>query len=336
MGIQMTETIISVQSALSAIRNYPHADNPSAFLGCNEGNRYFGGAGRVGTIVYRTAGDYLVQFGGVFAPPEDYVPLLAAFVEFAGRQGRRVVSVQLQRSDAEIYARQGFTVNQVGASYAVDLSTFSLRGTRFMQLRNKISRSLRAGLRVVEADADEWATAMRELDEAWLHSKGEHARQLEFLVGQHGGTMQRYRRLFVGVLDGQLAGYITYSPVFGSRPGWMHDLSRRRPGQAPGLMETINHTAMEKFRAEEVRWLHFGFTPFTSLADDLEVSGSSPGFGRFMRMLWQYGEAVYPARTQLAYKQKWAPDVVLPEYVAFQGRASVTGFAHVFRACNAF
>ena len=25
------------------------------------------------------------------------------------------------------------------------------------------------------------------------------------------------------------SGYISYSPVYGSRPGWMHDLSRRQP-----------------------------------------------------------------------------------------------------------
>jgi len=332
----MTGTMVAQEMAYAAIQSHPDADNPSAFLAVSDGNSYFTVAGLPGMIVYRTAGAYLVQFGGPFAPAQACPDLLAAFCAFAAEQGRTVVAVQVQRAEAEAYARHGFTVNQVGASYAVDLAAFSLRGTRFMQLRNKISRAFRAGLTVVESTVDEWQDRMRALDRRWLASKGEAARPLEYLVGQYGGAMQQYRRLFVGVIDGELVGYISYSPVYGSRPGWMHDLSRRVPDNAPGLMEAVNSTAMETFRAEGVRWLHFGFTPFTGLHAGLEVPGHSPGFRAFLGLLWEHGEQVYPAKTQLAYKRKWAPDVVLPEYVAFQGAAGVAAFAHVFRACNAF
>jgi lysylphosphatidylglycerol synthetase-like protein (DUF2156 family) len=168
-----------------------------------------------------------------------------------------------------------------------------------------------------------------------LPSKGEHARQLEYLVGQYGGEMQSLRRLFVGVLDGELAGYISYSPVYGSRAGWMHDLSRRIPGNSPGIMEAINKAAIDAFTAEGVPWLHFGFTPFTSLDSGLLPAGHSSGFDWFMNVLWTHGEAVYPAVSQLAYKQKWAPNLVIPEFVGFQGPVSLTGFVHIFRAANA-
>jgi lysylphosphatidylglycerol synthetase-like protein (DUF2156 family) len=332
----MTETLLSPISALAAIKTYHQAENPSAFLALNEGNSYFTLNGRPGLIAYRIAGDYVVQFGGPFAPADTYAELLRAFIDFAASSQRKLVSVQLQLEDASAYAAEGFTVNQVGASYAVDLPGFSLGGTRFMQLRNKISRAQRAGLTVVDASGDDWDAKVHEIDAAWLGGKGEHARQLEFLVGQYGGELQRHRRLFVGLIAGQPIGYISYSPVYGSRPGWMHDLSRRRPGDPPGVMEAINKAAIDTFQSEQVRWLHFGFTPFTSLQDTFELPGHSPAFTQFMHLLWEYGEQVYPARTQLAYKDKWAQDVVLPEYVAFKGPASVTAFAHVFRACNAF
>ncbi|SCF49692.1 Uncharacterized conserved protein (DUF2156) [Micromonospora matsumotoense] len=331
----MTETLSPSLRIHESIRR-DDVDNPSAFLATNAGNSVFTAPGRDGVVVYRTAGRWLVQFGGVFAAPPDQTPILRAFREFAAARQRRVVAVQLQPADAERYAAQGWTVNQIGGSYAVDLSTFSLAGTRFMRLRNKISRAHRSGLTVHEVDAAEWYDRMRALDRDWLQSKGEHATELEFLVGQYGGEMQPLRRLFVGLIDGELAGYISYSPVYGSRPGWMHDLSRRRPDETPGLMEAINRVAIDRFTAEGVRWLHFGFTPFTALDEALELPGHSPAFRTLMNLLWQYGEAVYPARTQLDYKMKWAPDVVLPEYIAFDGPASVTGFAHVFRACAAF
>jgi hypothetical protein len=55
-----------------------------------------------------------------------------------------------------------------------------------------------------------------------------------------------------------------------------------------------------------------------------------------MRWLWENGSFVYPAQTQLAYKSKWAPSVILPEYLAFHGQAQSAGLIHVFKAANAF
>lgn len=334
----MTTTVTKdVQDPVfDAIGHYTDADNPSAFLALNSETSRFTAPDLPGVICYREAGRYLVQFGGPFAPERAYDALLDRFEQHAERLERRVVAVQLQRHDAHRYARRGFTVNQVGASYAVDLRTFSLRGTRFMQLRNKISRALRNGLQVDEVNLDGWYDALGEIDRAWLGSKGEHAAPLEFLVGQYGGPAQRHRRLFLGRIEDRPVGYISYSPVFGTRAGWMHDLSRRVPEGSPGIMEAINNTAIEVFRAEGVPWLHFGFTPFSGLDEKLELPGHSAALRWFMHFLWDEGAAIYPAQTQYSYKQKWAPDVVTPEYFACHGKASVVGFAHVFRACNAF
>lgn len=321
---------------LHAVRRHTQAENPSSFLTLNSGNEVFTSPTAQGVIVYRRAGRYLVQFGGPFADEDSYEELLRQFVAYAHQQGLRVVGVQLQREDAGVYARNGFTVNQIGASWAVGLPDFTLRGTRFMQLRNKISRALRNGLRVTEVDAGKWQDQLREIDEAWLGTKGDGARALEFLVGEIGGPAQAHRRLFLGTIEDRLVGYISYAPVYGGRAGWMHDLSRRVPGGSPGLMEAINAHVIDVFRAEEVAWLHFGFTPFTGLEEDLELSGHSPSFRWLMHFLWEHGEQLYPAKSQLAYKEKWAPQLRIPEYVAFDGDASLAAFAHIFRACNAF
>lgn len=222
----------------------------------------------------------------------------------------------------------------MGASYVVDLESFTLAGTRFMQLRNKISRALRSGLKIYEAPFGEWEQAVRALDRAWLGTKGEGVKPLEFLVGQTGGRYQELRRLFVAEREGELIGYVSYAPVYGSRAGWMHDLSRRLPDAPPGVMEAVNKTAIDVFRAEGANWLHFGFTPFTSLTAP-QFPGYSRAFHWFMNHLWEHGAHIYPARTQLDYKEKWAPSVVLPEYIAFQHRASLPALVHVFRACNA-
>ncbi|MFZ3499320.1 DUF2156 domain-containing protein [Streptomyces sp. 5.8] len=319
-----------------AVQKYSQSENPSSFLALNEGNETFGVPEADGVISYRRAGRYAVQFGGPFVEPASYDTLLERFRAYVHGEGLSLVGVQLQRDDAEAYARQGFTVNQIGASWAVRIPDLTLRGTRFMQLRNKVSRAHRNGLKIQEVQASDWQDGLAGIDRAWLGAKGEGTRPLEFLVGQIGGTMQAHRRLFVGTIDDAPVAYISYSPVYGSRAGWMHDLSRRIPEGSPGLMEAINAHALEVFRGEGVEWLHFGFTPFTGLDASHEVPGHSPAFQWLMHFLWAEGAALYPAQTQLAYKQKWAADVLIPEYVAFESQASLAGFAHIFRASNAF
>jgi len=329
----MTETLTRSDIALDAIKRYPDADNPSSFLAVNEGNSYLTLPDTPGVIVYRPAGRYLVQFGGPFAPQQARRRLLRAFLDLAAGQDREVVAIQLQGADAAEYLDEGFTVNQIGASYALRPDTFTLRGTAFMQLRNKIARALRSGLVVSEVPFGPWQAAITELNAGWLGTKG-GAKPLEFLVGQTGGPYQQLRRLFIGVNGSRLIGYISYSPVYGSRPGWMHDLSRRQPDSPPGVMEAINHAAIEKFRAEGVPWLHFGFTPYTSLFAP-QFPGYSRAFHWLMEELWANGAHIYPAQTQYAYKEKWKQDVILPEYIAFQHYASIPALVHVYRAANA-
>ncbi|WP_030807194.1 DUF2156 domain-containing protein [Streptomyces sp. NRRL S-337] len=325
---------VPVEYVLDAIQKYSQAENPSSFLAVNQGNSYFALPGRPGVVVYRPAGEYLIQFGGPFAPDESYADLMQSFAEFARTSGRKLAAIQLQARDAQIYSQHGFTVNQVGASYAVDLTTFTLAGSRYMQLRNKISRALRSGLTIVEADYEQWKEGVDDINRRWLPLKGEGARPLEYLVGQTGGEMQKHRRLFIGHIDGKAIGYVSYSPVYGSNPGWMHDLSRRLPDSPAGVMEAINKAAIDVFREEGTPWLHFGFTPFTSLSDSREVSGHSLGFKWLMHYLWE-NQVVYPASSQLAYKDKWNQSLILTEYAAFPEQASAEGFVHIWRAANA-
>lgn len=314
-----------------------HAANPSAFLVLNEGMRYFTAAGVDGVLAYQLAGRRtIVQLGGVFADPADQDRLLAAFLDFAHVQRRKVVAVQLMRHDAGLYATHRFTVNQFGADYARELSGFHLRGKKHMQLRNKVSRARRAGVSVVEADIGRLGPQLDEIDQAWLHSKGRHVKELKLMVGQRGGPAQPRRRLLVA-LDkaGTALAYVSFSPVYGTQSGWLHDLSRRRPDAPPGVLELIVVTAVEMFQAERASYLHFGFTPFTSLSPAHEVAGASRITSRILQLLAKHGSAIYPAADQLAYKEKWGLDLVQPEYIAFQGGISLRRVWSLLRVTNA-
>jgi lysylphosphatidylglycerol synthetase-like protein (DUF2156 family) len=313
------------------------AENPSAFLALNDETRHFTVDGVDGVVAYQLAGRRtIVQLGGAFADSADQGVLLAAFLDFAHVQRRKVVAVQLMRQDAELYATYGFTVNQFGADYARELSGFSLGGKKYMQLRNKVSRARRAGVSVIEVDVAQFGPQLDEIDRVWLRSKGRHVKELKLMVGQRGGAAQSSRRLFAALDEaGTVLAYVSFSPVYGTRSGWLHDLSRRRPDAPPGVLELIVVTAIEMFRAERASYLHFGFTPFTKLSAEYEVAGASRVTARILQFLAKYGSAIYPAASQLAYKEKWGLDLAQPEYIAFQGGISLRRIWSLLRATNA-
>lgn len=314
-----------------------HADNPSAFLALNQGMRHFTVPGVDGVIAYQAAGRRtLVQLGGVIAGQAAQADLLTAFLAYARAQRRKVVAVQLMRRDAGLYAGHGFTVNQFGADYARETACFSLAGKKHMQLRNKVSRARRAGVSVAEADSEQVGAQLDEIDRAWLRAKGRHVKELKLMVGERGGPAQPRRRLFVATDEaGTALGYVSFSPVHGKQSGWLHDLSRRRPDAPPGVLELIVVTAVEAFKAEQAPYFHFGFTPFTSLSPQHEVPGASRVTARLLRLLAAHGSALYPAADQLAYKEKWGPDLVQPEYIAFQGGISLRCLWDLLRVTNA-
>ena len=52
-------------------------------------------------------------------------------------------------------------------------------------------------------------------------------------------------------------------------------------------------------------------------------------------VLAKHGSAIYPAASQLAYKEKWGLDLVQPEYIAFQGGISPRRLWSLLRVTNA-
>jgi lysylphosphatidylglycerol synthetase-like protein (DUF2156 family) len=293
-------------------------DHPSGALALSPRNRHFGVVGAPGFISYRERGGHLIAMGGVHAPEPARAALLDAFLAEAKARRRGVIFVQVREAQTELFRSRGFTVNQLGASYGLSLERFSFAGAERAKLRNKVKRARAQGVRIVavgdELPRDEATFAkLRQVSRLWLRRKGK--KELDFMIGEIGGPADRDRRIFAALDSaGEVLGFITYVPVWGERPGWLHDLTRRVPSSPVGVMELCNAAAIERFQAEGAKHLHFGFTPF--LVRGQEGRGASPLLAWMLHLIGRYGSFVYPAQSQAEYKLKWAPDLVEPEFVA--------------------
>ncbi len=309
-----------------AVNDLVHcADHPSAFLALNKGTQHFRAANLPGFIAYREAGRYLFQLGSVYAPPESRAALLQEFCAKAARERRSICALQLRGPDVAIYEQAGFHVNQLGLSYSLELATFQTAGTRFMKMRNKIARARASGLKIVELGVDVPRTRavwdqLYAVTESWLSSKGRHVKELDFMIGEIGQPTNTFRRVFAAMDGDRVVGFICYVPCYGEYRGYMHDLSRRTRDAAPGVMELVNISAIERFKAEGVAYLNFGFTPFIGLSGETDNAPSrSAVVSWVVKMLAKHGKAIYPASSQAEYKMKWNPRRIEPEYLAFQG-----------------
>jgi lysylphosphatidylglycerol synthetase-like protein (DUF2156 family) len=318
------------------------ADHSSAFLALNEGNSYYHAEGIDGVVAYRPIGRrYWIQLGGVVAAPQERDRLWASFLQAARAASRRVVAVQLQDEAAIRAAESDFSVTQFGTSYSLELSELTLRGQKFVKTRNMISRSRREGVVVAEVGVDvplepDLAAQLDAIDQTWLRSKGRHARELQFLVGQRGGRFAGQRRLFVALVGTRAVGYVSYSPVFGSRPGWLYDLTRRRDGAPPGVTEHVFFEAGLRLAADGADWVHLGLTPFVGIDGQHQIDGAhSPLLGSGVQWVGSHAAWLYPSAGQVSFKLKWRPTVVTPEYVAMPGRPRVRDALALARATNA-
>ncbi|WP_435205229.1 phosphatidylglycerol lysyltransferase domain-containing protein [Micromonospora sp. bgisy143] len=330
---------METMTALAVLRR--HAQHSSAALALNRDTRHFTVSGLDGFIAYRPAGRrHAVQLGSVYADPEDRKRLLGAFHGWAQQEGRRLCAVQLTPDDLDLYTEFGYQLSQLGAAYSIDLEAFTLRGRRFEKVRNKLARSRRAGVTVVEAGRDvpydaALAARLDALDARWLADKGRHVKQIEFLVGERAGHEDRVRRLFLAMYDGEPVAYVSYSPAFGQEGGWLYDITRREPDAPPGAVDLAFVVALQRFQAEGVRWLHLGLTPFRELSARHEPAGGGHrGTNRLIGFIAEHGDWIYPARSQAEFKEKWQPRVT-PEYVGFYPSVSLRTVWRLLRLTRA-
>ncbi len=314
-------TVEATRADLDVLRR--HARHSSAFLAFNEETRHFCRPDVDGLVAYRPAGRrHLLQISEVFAAADDKAAMLAGFRAWAKEGRRKITAVQLPKSDALLYAENNFSVNQMGASYSIDLDGYALKGQRFVKTRNMISRARREGVEVTELDTAAIGAAGADLDKIdgeWLRSKGWHVKELSFMIGERGGPGSPQRRIFLARHQGEPVAYVTYSPVFGERSGWLYDLTRRRTAIPPGVIELIFFTALTAFQAEGAGWLHLGFTPFVQLDAQHEIAGAANAkVDGLLRKIRERGAFLYPAATQESFKLKWYPQLVEPEYLAFE------------------
>ncbi|MFD7026599.1 phosphatidylglycerol lysyltransferase domain-containing protein [Streptomyces sp. NPDC059917] len=313
-----------------------HSDNPSGFLTLNSTMRYYRGVETPGIVAYAAFGRHTVLLGNPLAPADRRVHLLDEFRAREARCSRSLTVTEIRGHDAQTYARRGFAVNQIGSSYSIDLTAFSLRGRALAKVRQNTARARREGVAAEEV-AKEFPVgpALDAVDAFWLRGKGKGVKEFAFFIGEREEPGVLLARVFVARHRGRIVAYASYYPAYGTQPGWIVDRTRRMPDAPVGTTELLNLTALETFQREGAAWLHLGLTPLAGLDPLREQTTANRLLSRGLALAAGNDRILYPSRSQLAYKMKWAPHDVQPEYVAFDRRMTAPALWNLLKVLGA-
>ncbi len=277
----------------------------------------------------------LISVGGILASQNDKEQTLKDFLKYCKDKKYQYLFLHFPKEDIPVFENNSLLINQLGASYTIDIKNYSLEGKKFQQLRNKINKAKKSGVSVErideQANFEILKPRLKEINKSWL--KGKKAKHLTNLVTDFEtlNLDSGLHKLYTANKENEVIAYIIYSKNFGKFKGWFHNITRKAPDTQDGVMQLINQKALNEL--EDLDYLNFGFTPLVELQPNLNFN-SSPTFHKIMKFMESKGGVVYPARSQRQYKMSWRPQIIDYEYIAFPQGKAIKSLLTLLRSTN--
>ncbi|MBF6605147.1 MAG: DUF2156 domain-containing protein [Chloroflexi bacterium] len=224
-------------------------------------------------VVYARAGRTVVILGDPIGPPERWIEVLREFGAAARRAGWIVTVYQATVDARDALGAAGFgRIFRIGQEAIVELTTFSLAGSRRANLRHTVTRLRRDGGSTAwfpegldDATAGSIGSELAGIDAAWRVAAGP---ELGFTIGAFRPSDIRTVPLAVAFDPAGLPiAFVTFRPT-GADGGFVLDLIRRRAGSVPGAVEACIAEAALGFRAAGALRLSLGLAPIHGLRSD--------------------------------------------------------------------
>jgi lysylphosphatidylglycerol synthetase-like protein (DUF2156 family) len=229
------------------------------------GLSYFGDCD--GFLSYKMVGRTAFVLSDPLADANRCQPLLEQFIAAK----KDVCFAQISRPIAEILSRLGFYVNEMGIETSLDLQTFDFHGPSRRNFRTAVKRFEAGGYTVREslvAALD--PNQSRAVSDQWRRTRTTKRHELAFLVRPVVLADETdVRKFFIFDPSGKPVAFAFFDPVYenGVLTGYLSSTRRRLPGIDPLAGYCLLHSAIEKFKAEGVRSLHLGLSPFHQMHD---------------------------------------------------------------------
>ncbi len=265
-------------------------------------------------VMYGVQGRTWVALRDPVGPDDRFADLIRRFLDRCDDFGGVPVFYEIGTAHLHRYADVGLAFAKLGEEAKVDLTTFTLEGSRAAKYRQIIKRLEKDGgtFRVVEpADVPAILPQLRAVSDDWLAAKAsaekgfslgffDEAYVARFPIGviERGGRIQAFANIWPGPQRVELSV----------------DLMRYHRDAPKSVMEALFVSLMAWGKAQGYRRFALGMAPLSGF-DDSETASLWSRLGAF---LYEHGESVYNFQGLRAYKEKFNPEWE-PRYLAYPG-----------------
>ncbi len=295
-----------------------HAADPNANLAFLGDKRFlFDGEG--GFIMYQVQrGTHLAMGDPVASTRAGAADLIWRFRELAHANGGEPAFYQVSAGALPLYIEAGFTFIKLGEEAVVDLSLFSMTGSRASRYRQMVARAERAGLtfEIVPASAAEaLLPTLKPISDDWLSRQ--IGREKGFSIGfWDEAYLARFDHAVV-----RAAGVpVAFATLWrcGEGPEAAIDLMRYGPDLPGGTMDYLFISLINALKERGVARLSLGMAPLSGLAEH----HLAPAWSRVGATVYRCGGAFFNFSGLRDYKAKFKPDW-RPRFLAHTGARSV-------------
>jgi phosphatidylglycerol lysyltransferase len=265
-------------------------------------------------VMYGVQGRTWVALRDPVGPDDRIADLIRRFLDRCDDFGGRPVFYEIGKTHLHRYADFGLAFVKLGEEAKVDLTAFTMEGSRAAKHRQVVKRLEKDGgaFRVVAAaDVPAIMPQLRAVSDDWLAAKA--SAEKGFSLGFFDEAY--IARFPVGVIerDGRIEAFanIWAGP---ERVELSVDLMRYHRDAPKSVMEALFVYLMAWGKNEGYRWFALGMAPLSGF----EESPTASLWNRLGSFLYEHGESVYNFQGLRAYKEKFNP-MWEPHYLAYPG-----------------
>lgn len=269
---------------------------------------------QTGFVMYGVQGRTWAALGDPVGPPDRFDHLIRLFLERCDDFGGIPVFYQVSSEHLHRYADVGLTFVKLGEEARVDLTAFTLDGSRRKTLRTAIHRVERehGTFRVIPpCEVPCVMNQLQSVSDEWLAHRA--AAEKGFSLGFFAPDYVARFPVAVVEQDGRI---VAFTNVFqgADRNEVSVDLMRYGARAPKDVMDALFVQTMLWGKAQGYRWFSLGMAPLSGF----ERSPVAPMWTRLAAFVYEHGEAVYNFQGLRAFKEKFDP-VWQPRYLAYPG-----------------
>jgi phosphatidylglycerol lysyltransferase len=274
-------------------------------------------------IAFVVKGRVALALGDPIGPREDMKACIAHFQERCRRSDWRLAFYQTLPDALEVYHQSGFDSVCIGQEAILDLTSFTLEGGAYKNIRTAVNRLTKLGYQTEILPTplpDPIFEQLQQISDEWLTSM--HGSEKRFSLGWFNRSyLESTQIMAVSTPEGLITAFANLIPTYHCNTVAL-DLMRRREDVLGGTMDFLLAKMIAWASEEGYKSFNLGLSALSGVGEHSQ----DPVFERGMHYIYEHLNQFYNFKGLHSFKEKFHPEWS-PRYLIYPGAASLPAVA---------